>query len=422
MKKLLVVVLLISVFTVMGCSKGTVDEGKDSSKTITLDFMTNVEENVLNAYKEIAKKYEAENPNVKIKVTSQGKDFESLIKAKMAANDLPDLWSTHGWSVARYSSFLEKLNDQPWAGKIEETLLPSITNDNGEFFVLPFDIDKSGVVINETVLEEVGMKSEDLITWDDFMSAFEKIKAIGKTPVGMGGKDPRIMAHFLDVMSTQVYIASEANDHSAEFLDGSFDWSNWSEVSQLLVDLKEKGYLNLDVATASADSINEQFAQNNIGFVFSTNTMITAITELNPDVKVGFIPLPIVQPDGRQVLIGGERDAVGVWKDSKNKETALDFLNFMAKEENVALVAQTQGMAPALKNVTVDFGNLTTYFDRVKDVEIQPFFDRVYLPNGMWSTLQTVGGQLVVSGSSAIEDTAKLMKEDFTRLKNASAQ
>lgn len=421
MKKLFVVVLFISIFTIMGCSSGASNESKDSSN-VRLDFMTNASENVLNAYKEIAKKYESENPNVKIMVTSQGKDFESLIKAKMAANDLPDLWSTHGWSVAGYSSYLEKLNDQPWADKVVETLLPSITNENGEFFVLPFDIDKSGVIINETVLEEIGVKSEDLKTWDDFIAAFEKIKAIGKTPVGMWGKDPRNLAQFLDIMSTQMYIATDSNDYSAQFLDGSFDWSKWSEVSQLLVDLKEKGYLNLDVATASGDSVNEQFAQNNIGFIFTGNTAIEAVSSLNPDLKVGFIPLPAVHPDGRQVLIGGERDAVGVWKDSKHKKEALDFLNFMAKEENYALIAQAQGMAPALENVTVDFGNLTTYFDRVKNIKVQPFFDRVYLPNGMWSTLQTVGGKLVTGGSSAIDEVVKLMQEDYTRLKNATVQ
>ncbi|MNN06449.1 Bacterial extracellular solute-binding protein [compost metagenome] len=219
-------------------------------------------------------------------------------------------------------------------------------------------------------------------------------------------------------MATQMYITSPSNDDSAKLLDGSFDWSKWSEVSQLLVDLKDKGYLNKDVTTASGDSINELFSQNQVGFMFQTNSVITSAVSYNPDVKAGFLPLPVVREDGRPVLIGGERNAVGVWKDSKNKEEALAFLEFMSKEENMTLVAAAQGTTPAFSEYSIDFGMLTPYFEKTKDVEIQPYFDRVYLPNGMWSTLQTVGSGLVSVGS--IDEAVKLMNEDFTRLFGAA--
>lgn len=434
MKKTLLLfssLVLIMSFVLSGCGSSTnnagnagdsVNSGKtDSSekkKNVTLNFMTNSADQVLEAYKEVAKKYEDENPGVKVTVTSQGKDYESLMKAKMAANDLPDLWMTHGWSVARYSPYLEKLNDQPWAEKVAPTLLPTITNKDGELFVLPIDIDKGAVVVNETVLKEAGVDSASLVTWNDFLAAFDKVKAIGKTPIGMGGKDPRVFAQFLDIMSTQMYIASASNDYSANLLDGTFDWSKWSEVSQLLIDLQQKGYLNKDVTTASGDSINELFAQNEIGFMFQTNSVITSAVSYNPDLQAGFVPLPVVHEDGRQVLVGGERNAVGVWKDSKNKEEALAFLNFMSQEENMTLIAKAQGTTPGFSDYSIDFGMLTPYFERTKDVEIQPYFDRAYLPNGMWSTLQTVGAGLVSGGS--VEEISSLMKEDYNRLFGAT--
>ncbi|MGF7049831.1 raffinose/stachyose/melibiose transport system substrate-binding protein [Paenibacillus sp. DS2015] len=431
MKKPLVMLSSIMLaFTVMlaGCGSSTNNAGDagnsantttSEKKNITLDFMTNSADQVLEAYKEVAKKYEDANPGVKITITSQGKDYESLMKAKMAANDLPDLWMTHGWSVARYSPYLEKLNEQAWAGKIAPTLLPTITNSDGELYVLPLDIDKGAVVVNETVLKEAGVDSASLVTWNDFLEAFEKVKNIGKTPVGMGGKDPRVFAQFLDIMSTQMYIASPSNDDSAKLLDGTFDWSKWSEVSQLLVDLKDMGYLNKDVTTASGDSINELFAQDQVGFMFQTNSVIRSAVSYNPDLQAGFVPLPVVRDDGRQVLVGGERNAVGVWKDSKNKEEALAYLSFMSQEENMTLIAQAQGNTPAFSDYSIDFGMLTPYFERTKDIEIQPYFDRVYLPNGMWSTLQTVGSGLVSGGS--IEGAAvKLMNDDFDRLFNVA--
>lgn len=425
MQTLILSLLIFMVFMLIGCTddKSNNREKSDnsSSKNITLDFMTNSPEHVLDAYKEVAKKYEEENDSVTIQVTSQAEDFESLMKAKMAANDLPDLWLTHGWSVERYSDYLEVLNEQPWFDKIVDPLLPTISNTDGEIFVLPLDVDQSGVVINEDVLKEVNVDPDKLDTWDDFLDAFEKIKEIGKTPVGIGGKDPRTFARLLDFMASPMLIASESNDYSEELLDGTFDWSKWGDLSQLLVDLHENEYLNKDALTASSDVIEQGMAQNEIGFIFDNNQMITSVLELNADANIGFIPLPAIYPDGHKVLIGGERNAVGVWKDSENKEEALKFLEFLSQEENMKLVASAQGMQAAFKDVQIDFGHLTRYFEKYEDIEIEPYFDRVYLPSGMWSTLQTIGSGLV-SGNVSIEESIEIMQEDYHRLRSESEE
>jgi len=393
------------------------DSGSKSGEKVTLDFMTNSADMVLAAYENVAKRYMEQNPNVTITVTSQGKDYESLMKMKMAANDLPDMWMTHGWSVARYSEYLEPLTNQPWADKIADTIRPIISNDNGDIFVLPLDIDKSGVVMNLDVLNEAGVNYKELKTWDDFINAFEKVKAIGKIPVGMGGKDPRDMAQFFDVMATQMFIASPSNDYSQQLLDGTFDWSLWDKMSELLLSLQKNGYLNKDVLTCDPDTLNQMVAKNEVAFLFKTNSVITSIRDYNPDANMGFMPLPTIHPDGRNVFIGGERNAVGVWKDSKNKEEALKFLEFLAQPENMSEIAKAQGNTAAFKDVQVDLGVLTPYFEEFKDVEVQPYFDRVYLPSGMWSTLQSVGSGLL-SGDLTVDAASKLMQNDYTRLKS----
>ena len=52
------------------------------------------------------------------------------MKTRMASGDLPDIWVTHGWSVMRYSEYMEPLEDQDWYSQIDESLLPSITDDD----------------------------------------------------------------------------------------------------------------------------------------------------------------------------------------------------------------------------------------------------------------------------------------------------
>lgn len=386
-----------------------------AQSNVILDFMTNSPAHVLEAYKEVAKRFEDET-GITVRVTGYGKDFEALMKAKMATQDLPDMWMTHGWSVARYSEYLEPLNNQPWFDKINGAILPVISNDNGEIFVLPLDVDKSGVLFNENVLNEVGIDIDDLKTWDDFVQAFEKIKAIGKIPVGMGGKDPRNIAQFLDVMASQVLIKDPSNNFAEELLNGTFDWSNWDAMSELLLSLSENGYLNKDILTADGPTVNRQMALDQIGFMFVTNSAVQEMREYNPDVKVGFMPLPSIHPGTEPIFIGGERNAVGVWKNTKNKEEALKFLEFLAREENMSTIAKAQGQMAAFKDVSVDLGILTKYYEKYADVEIQPYFDRVYLPSGMWSTLQQVGAGLI-SGGLSVKDARLLMEQDYNRLR-----
>ena len=55
------------------------------------------------------------NPDIKVEFSAPGADYEKLMKIKMAANDMPDVFSTHGWAKVRYGDFLLDLRDQPWA-------------------------------------------------------------------------------------------------------------------------------------------------------------------------------------------------------------------------------------------------------------------------------------------------------------------
>lgn len=41
-----------------------------------------------------------------IDFSAPGDTYEELLKTKMAAKDMPDVFDTHGWSVARYGEFL----------------------------------------------------------------------------------------------------------------------------------------------------------------------------------------------------------------------------------------------------------------------------------------------------------------------------
>ena len=381
----------------------------------SLEIVTNGNEATFNAVTAIFQKFMEENPGVTIDFTTQGSDYEQLMKARMASNDLPDMFVTHGWSVARYSEYLRPLTDQPWYGTIEESFLSNIQDDNGDIFVLPLDMDQSGVIYNKRILEE--LDAEYPRTWDEFLSLCGRAKEKGYTGVFVAGKDSRQLASVMNISAVTYLINCEDKGYGQQLKDGTFDWNNWEPVSGLLMTLKENGYLNVDAVTCDPIDIPSRMAEDNVLFLITSSAyLISQAEELNGDIRYSLGPIPALNENYESAFCGGEREAYGIWKDTKNEELCLALLEYMARPENVRIVCEASGKRSAIKDVNPDLGAVGEAFKEYADVAIYPIFDRVYLPNGMWSTLKTVGSA-IIGVEMTVEESIMVMEADYETLR-----
>ena len=380
-----------------------------------LEIVTNADEQTFNAVNGVFEKFMEENPGVKISYTTQGSDYEQLMKARMASNDLPDIFATHGWSVARYSEYLRPLNDQPWFGTVEEAFKRNIENADGQIFVLPLNMDQGGLMYNKTLLAELGIEIPK--TWDEFMAACQLAKDKGYTGVFIAGKDSRQPANLMDIAATTFLASCEDKGYTDQLADGSFDWNNWTPVSQLLMDLKAKGYLNVDCVTCDPVDAAPRMAENNILFLMSSSPdLIGQAQEINQEAQYGMAPIPALNDSYEPAFCGGEREAYGIWKDTENEALCLARLDYLAKPENVKIVCEASGKRPAIQNVSPDLGSVAEDYATYADTAIYPFFDRVYLPNGMWSTMKTIGSALI-GEEMTVEESVQTMQADYETLR-----
>ena len=88
----------------------------------TIEIATYLSGDTLNAYKEVIAGFENET-GVKVTLDEYGEDYESTMKTRMASNDLPDIFETHGWSLIRYKEYLTDLSGEPWAGQLNKAAL-----------------------------------------------------------------------------------------------------------------------------------------------------------------------------------------------------------------------------------------------------------------------------------------------------------
>lgn len=377
-----------------------------------ITFMVNVVGEQADILEKMSKQFEQETGNV-VEFSAPGKNYEELMKTKMSSNELPDVFSTHGWSVARYSEYLMPVNDQPFYSQIKSQMLPVITSKEGETYVLPIDANIAGMVYNLDVLEDSGVNVDDLKTWDDFAAACDKIKAKGYTPVRIGGKDQWTIGQYFDWVAPSFYITDANNSKAEELKAGKFDTATWEQVGEMMKKWLEAGYFNEDVLTADYNADIQALATNKAAFCFYPNSATIDMKKVNPEAKVGMMAIPAVSKDDEPSLIAGEGIAVGVWKDSPNKEIAVEFLNYLAKPEVMSQIATVTGNQAGLEGVTSEIGELQQYYDKYSSLEAFPYFDREYLPSGLWDVMCTTGAEILAGTKNAVPDAGKVMEQSF---------
>ncbi len=107
--------------------------------------------------------------------------------------------------------------------------------------------------------------------------------------------------------------------------------------------------------------------------------------------------------------------AVGVWKDSPHKKEALELLNYMARPEVCSKLAAACGMPAGLEGVESETGILQPYYEKYMNAGILtiPYFDRVYLPNGLYDVMCTTGTSILAGEKDAVETSVNNMKQTY---------
>lgn len=414
MKKFVMSVVLVFVVALItaGCS----DSGKDPSKAYLSFYSSTINESDKKAISDAIALFEDANPDIVIEQNFPGANYESMMRVKMAANDMPDLFDTHGWAILRYGEYVADLSDMEWVKNLDPAMNPILKDEAGKIYAFPLNQAKDGLTYNENILKEFGIEPPK--TFAEFMEALRTIKekSNGKiVPLWFAGSDKEALAQYFDQFATPLLVTDKDHNHKEELLDGTFEWSNYTFLAEKLKEMQTEGLLNIDVLTAQPHEMNDLMAQGKIGFVFASSALGPEIQKLNPDIQIGAQPMPAIFDGGVQSWIGGERRTVAIWKDTKYPKETQKFIEFLAQPEIAKNIAEGTNLPAGLTNVDTE-NYYTKYYEAYAGVDIEPYFDRVYLPSGMWDVMGSTAQELL-SGKMKPEDVTNKMSEEYIRLR-----
>lgn len=389
------------------------EEGASSTQAIDVAITQSADSDMRQTLLTLAEEFKADT-GIEVNLLPASNQYESDMKVRMGADDLPDIFATHGWSVKRYKEFLVPLNDEAWASNFNPLLDEAMRDEDGNFYALPLELDTTGVIYNKDVFDTAGVDVADLKSWDDFSQAAQKITDSGITAIFAGGKNRYYPGNVANLMAPGFY--SEADLQS--LLDGDFPDEPWTAVTSQIAQWQQAGFFNPDFVSATDDDMSRALAEGKVGMALAQNNTAANALLYNPEANLGYFPVP--NDSGEPYLMGGEGvNSFGVAK-TGNVDAAKQFIAFMADPENANQLVRGTGNPPGLTNVEGDLGPLEESYDAAvaQGTPLVAYFDRVYMPNGMWGPMCDAVSE-ILSGTGNPETSLKTMRDNFSSLYGA---
>ncbi|MEV6051775.1 extracellular solute-binding protein [Streptomyces sp. NPDC052107] len=409
----------LGVTALSGC--GGDSDGGSSSGTTTIEWWNiSTTEPTKTVWAGLAKKFEAQNPKVKVKIVQLENDaYKSKMTALTASGKLPDIFHTWGGGVLKQqvdAGMVEDLTDRtkPWAdGLLSVAKQPYLLDD--KLYGIPFDIGMIGFWYDKALFKRAGISAPPT-TWSAYLDAVKKLKSAGITPLALAGKESWTGMYYWAylAMRTAGVDALQKAGEKKDFSDAGF-----VQAGQHLKDLVglepfQKGFLGAAYSSPTGQAATVGNGKAAMELMGQWAPVVEADAGKGLGADLGFFPFPEVEGGAgkiTEVFGGGGGHALR----KGAPQAAVDFLKFFASETTDTELVKKTGVlpvVPAAESALTD-PNIKAVQAQLKGATgFQLYLDQAYAPALGQQVNDSVAGLIAGSKSpqqvtDAITKTAK---------------
>jgi raffinose/stachyose/melibiose transport system substrate-binding protein len=197
-----------------------------------------------------------------------------------------------------------------------------------------------GVFYNKTKV------SEPPKTLDEFEQSLKEAKADGDIPIQFGNLDAWPGIHEYETVLAQTADKQAVRDFVFARDGASFDTPEFQAAAQKLQEWVDAGYFTPDFSGTGYDPAWQRFAKGK-GRYLIAGTWLTADLADQMGDDVGFMLMPGTDEGADPVALGGESLPWAITSQSKNKDVAAAYIDFLT-DANAANVLADTGNLPAM--------------------------------------------------------------------------
>ena len=284
-----------------GCSAGSLgsSSGEGSAGATTITLLTGATDTDVASAKAVIEAFTAANPNITIKHDTRpgGSEGDNLVKTRLATGDMAEVFIYNNGSLLQAlkpEQNLTPLDDQPWAGQLDQTFADSSKGSDGKLYGGPYGTAfGGGVLYNIPVYKKLGLEIPK--TWDEFMKNNETIKKAGIDPVEQTYGETWTSQLF--VLGDYHNVEAAVPDFAAKYTAGELKYATTPAALagfQHIQDVKDAGYFNKDFASAKLNDGVKAVATGTAAHYPQLGQTANNIENVSPGKSndVGFFALP----------------------------------------------------------------------------------------------------------------------------------
>ncbi|GAA1431532.1 extracellular solute-binding protein [Streptomyces thermospinosisporus] len=401
----------LGITALSGCG-GDSDGG--SSGTTTIEWWNiSTTEPTKTVWAALVKKFEAQNPKVKIKIVQLENDaYKAKMTALTSSGKLPDIFHTWGGGVLKQqvdAGLVEDLTDR--TKDFSEGLLPVAKEPyllDDKLYGIPFDIGMVGFWYNKALFKKAGI-GEPPTTWNGFLDAVRKLKSAGVTPLALAGKETWTGMYYwayLAMRTAGIDALTKANEEK-DFTGPGFVEAGEHVKELVALQPFQKGFLGASYSTPTGQAATVGNGRAAMELMGQWAPVVQADAGKGLGDDLGFFPFPAVE-GGKgsitEVFGGGGGHALR----RGAPQAAVDFLKFFASETTDRELVKKTGVlpvVPAAEEALTD-RNLQAVQKQLKGATgFQLYLDQAYAPAVGQEVNDSVGA--LIAGSKSPEQVAQ---------------
>lgn len=277
-----------------------------------------------------AKEKAEKNIDVSVQLEMPPADNASqMLKTRLASNDAPDIFALHAINdIPSYykAGYLEDLTSQPFVGKLLDSVKPAVTTTDGKVVAVPLETLSWGYLYNKKIFADNGLTPPTTLT--EMKAVVDKLNAANVTPFLLSYKESWIPQLFLPLAAGQLINSDEKEKDFVTRMNS--DQGSFSEMTSMfdIIDLVNQNGTKKALEVGGDDGA-AAFAQGNAAMWIQGPWYAETILKSNPDMDFGVAALPINDNPNATMINLSASTSLAVSKTSKNKEVALDFINYV---------------------------------------------------------------------------------------------
>ncbi|RKT21020.1 carbohydrate ABC transporter substrate-binding protein (CUT1 family) [Paraburkholderia sp. RAU2J] len=313
----------------------------------TLNINVSARGNQRSTWQDAFDKFKKANPDVDLKVTYITEEAYKVQMGGWLATDPPDVVSWHdGERMAYYAQrgLLEDLSSD-WSKNGWSQQYASVKEAStykGKQYAAPLGYDAYGFFYRKDLFEKAGIKSEPK-TWDEFLEANRKLKAIGVAPIAVAARDSWTLAAWFDYLNLRI----NGNEFHQKLMAGEIPYTDprVKKVYTTWKTLIDDHYFIDNALSYDLDSIAPFLASGKASMMLM-GTFFSA--GLPPSIKpqIGFFRFPVIDANV-PMAEDGPVNVLLIPAKAKNKADARKLLAFMEQPQINAELAKGWGQLPS---------------------------------------------------------------------------